>query len=100
MNTFTFTDEEVEWLIKLIDLAKGIEDGSPFLAIKEKLERKPKYIIGESDTVYEGKLYKNAGALLVMDKEGEPEQISGGLMTIQMPKFTHDGDIIFNPKEK
>lgn len=39
MNTFTFTDDEVELLIKIIDSAKGIEAGSPFLAIKEKLER-------------------------------------------------------------
>jgi len=47
MNTFTFTDNEVTLLVGLIDTARGVEAGSPFLTIKEKLERKPSYIVGE-----------------------------------------------------
>ena len=49
MTTFTFTDDEVEWLIEAISTADvyGAEGAKHLMACLEKLERKSSYIIGE-----------------------------------------------------
>jgi len=41
MNTFTFTDDEVEAILSLIERSRGINERRQLLLVKDKLERKP-----------------------------------------------------------
>lgn len=102
MNTFTFTDDEVNNLIGLINSATGIRAGSPFLAIKEKLERKPKYIIGECGGSDLNTEYKSKGITFSVSELNPETFDADGFKALE---FTVVGDVTdygdFDPpKEK
>lgn len=97
MNTFTFTDDEVELLIELVATADDSDQEQLVILsrISKVLNLKPDYIVGEC-----GGPEITTAQSLAMKEAGRELFYTGGKVYIAMPSFDHNGNIKFNPKEK
>lgn len=98
MNTFTFTNDQLELLVELVATADDSDQEKLVILsrLSKVLSRKSRHIIGECG----GPELGPQALLMNRDSKEKSYPVGGGIMTIQMPKFTHDGGIIFSPKEK
>lgn len=125
MNTFTFTDDQVELLVELVATADDSDQEQLVILsqLSKKLERKTRHIIGEcgwpelkfnmpeiSNIPYANQSILSHGdnaseigpqeLLMNRDSKEKSYPAGGGLMAIQMPSFDCAGNIRFNTKEK
>lgn len=77
MNTFTFTDDEIELLVELVATADDSDQKQLVILsqLSKKLERKPKYIIGECGGPELDRLSFNAGEMIRFSEDSEREQL-------------------------